>query len=65
MFGYFQFGQPQFADAPAFGGAPAPASGGGGASPSRRHFHKNFHELTRKEQESQMEKILMAFLDNQ
>ena len=65
MFGFFQFGQPQFGDAPVFGSTPPPSSGGGGAAPGgRRKFHKNLCELTRQEQAANMERILTAFLNN-
>jgi len=60
MFGYFQFGQPQFADAPHFS---VPPSGGGSNGGGEADYHNPHHQ--RNALESQIEITLLAFLNTQ
>lgn len=61
MFGYFQFGQPQFADAPAFAVVPA---GGGGSNGGGEAGRRDPHHA-RRTLENQIEITLLAFLNTQ
>lgn len=61
MFGYFQFGQPQFADAPFF---PVQPSGGGGSNGGGEASRFNPHHQ-RRVLENQIEITILAFLNTQ
>jgi hypothetical protein len=60
MFGYFQFAQPQFADAPFFPVQPSGGGSNGGGEASRHNHH---HE--RRTLENRIEITLLAFLNTQ
>lgn len=62
MFGFFMFGQPQFADVP-FIRTPGGGGAGGGGRPSRKDRRKNI--LFRRQFEARLETILIGFLETQ
>jgi len=59
MFGFFQFGQPQFADAPHFAIQPSGGGSNGGGEASYHEHHQ------RGALENQIEITMLAFLNTQ